>query len=152
MSIESIITVHFATAIHGAEHSSAYIIRAARFVRAAGALGGIVSAPQIGKTSDRVAHSTVIILALESAGLLLVPQAFVTNQWQLIGRRFVMGLALGGLFPCIAAVIRHDVPDELVGTVKGYSLAPQFNGQVAGPLIGARSAWGRCSCEPVFCC
>jgi MFS family permease len=42
--------------------------------------------------------------------LLLIPQAFVTAGWQLVGLRFLMGLALGGLLPCVASLIRHNVP------------------------------------------
>ncbi|MCB8875992.1 MFS transporter, partial [Acidisoma silvae] len=77
-----------------------------------------------------------ILLALLVAGVLLLPQAFVTSAWQLVALRFAMGLALGGLVPCIAAVIRHNVPDHAAGTALGLSLSAQFAGQVAGPLIG----------------
>ncbi|WP_198170056.1 hypothetical protein [Burkholderia savannae] len=52
-----------------------------------------------------------------------------------------MGIALGSLSPCIAAVIRRNVLDDFVGTVMGYSLASQFAGQVAGPLIAAGCNW-----------
>jgi MFS family permease len=143
MSIEPIITVYVATLANGpigghtvSGGNSAHITTVAGFVLAAAALGSIVSASQLGRVADRVGHSTVIILALTAASLLLIPQAFVTNEWQLVVLRFLMGLALGGLLPCIAAVIRHNVPDDFVGTVMGYSLSAQFAGQVAGPLIG----------------
>ena len=68
--------------------------------------------------------------------MLLIPQAFVSSGWQLIALRFLMGLALGGLLPCIAAVIRHHVPEGMVGSILGYSVAAQFAGQFIGPLIG----------------
>ncbi|WP_180722606.1 MFS transporter [Paraburkholderia largidicola] len=142
MSIEPIITVYVATLVHGPSgasaiaHDSARVTYVAGLVMAAAALGSIVSASQLGKLADRVGHSTVIITALTAAGLLLIPQAFVTSEWQLVALRFLMGLALGGLLPCIAAVIRNNVPDHFVGTVMGYSLSSQFAGQVAGPLIG----------------
>lgn len=88
---------------------------------AATALGSIISASWLGKVAD---------------SLLLIPQAFVTSGWQLIALRFLMGLALGGLLPCIAAVIRHRVPEGMVGSILGYSVAAQFAGQFIGPLIG----------------
>uniref|UniRef100_UPI0040440AF4 MFS transporter n=1 Tax=Pseudomonas aeruginosa TaxID=287 RepID=UPI0040440AF4 len=44
--------------------------------------------------------------------------------------------ALGGLLPCIAAVIRHHVPEGMIGSILGYSVAAQFAGQFIGPLIG----------------
>ena len=47
-----------------------------------------------------------------------------------------MGLALGGLLPCIASVIRHNVPDGVAGSMLGYSTSAQYAGQVVGPLLG----------------
>jgi MFS family permease len=47
-----------------------------------------------------------------------------------------MGLALGGLLPCITSVIRHNVPDGVGGNVLGLSISAQYVGQVAGPLLG----------------
>ncbi len=95
-----------------------------------------ISASWLGKVADRIGHLRIITLALTAAGLLLIPQAFVTSGWQLIALRFLMGLALGGLLPCIAAVIRHRVPEGIVGSILGYSVAAQFAGQFIGPLIG----------------
>jgi MFS family permease len=70
------------------------------------------------------------------AACLLVPQAYVTEAWQLIGLRFVMGLALGGLLPCITTVLRHSVPDRIAGSTLGYLVSSQYAGQVVGPLLG----------------
>ena len=67
---------------------------------------------------------------------MLIPQGLVTSAWQLVVLRFLMGLALGGLLPCIASVIRHNAPTEMAGTVLGYSTSSQYAGQVVGPLIG----------------
>lgn len=47
-----------------------------------------------------------------------------------------MGLSLGGLLPCIVAVIRHNVPEKIVGTALGYSTSAHYAGQVVGPLLG----------------
>ena len=47
-----------------------------------------------------------------------------------------MGLALGGLLPCVTSIIRHNVPDDIVGRVLGYSTSSQYAGQVVGPLLG----------------
>lgn len=132
MSIEPIITVYVEPLVQDPRR----VTSVAGLVMAAAALGSILSASQLGRLADRIGHSTVIILALVAAGLLLIPQAFVTAGWQLVGLRFLMGLALGGLLPCIAAMIRHNVPDHSVGMALGYSLSSQFAGQVAGPLAG----------------
>ena len=68
--------------------------------------------------------------------MLLIPQAFVTAGWQLIVLRFLMGLSLGGLLPCVATVIRHNVPERSAGSILGYSTSSQYVGQVTGPLVG----------------
>jgi MFS family permease len=132
MSIEPIITVYVETLVDDPQR----VTFVAGLAMSAAALGSVLSASQLGKLADRIGHASVIIIALSVAALLLIPQAFVTTSWQLIVLRFLMGLALGGLLPCIAAVVRHNFPDHLVGTVLGYSLSSQFAGQFAGPLVG----------------
>ncbi len=102
MSIEPIITVYVATLIDDPKR----LIFMAGLVTSATALGSIISASKLGKPADRTGRTTVIILALLVAGVLLLPQAFVTSAWQLVGLSFAMGLALGGLVPCIAAVVQ----------------------------------------------
>ncbi|MBS7809777.1 MFS transporter [Roseococcus pinisoli] len=131
MSIEPIITVYVAQLV---ELSSVTFV--AGLVMSAAALGSILSASRLGKLADRIGHWRIINLCLAVAALLLIPQAFVTEGWQLILLRFLMGLALGGLLPCIAAVIRHNVPETMAGGVLGYSVSAQYAGQVIGPLLG----------------
>lgn len=131
MSIEPIITVYVAQLV---EVSSVTFV--AGLVMSAAALGSILSASRLGKLADRIGHWRIINLCLAAAALLLIPQAFVTEGWQLILLRFLMGLALGGLLPCIAAVIRHNVPETMAGGVLGYSVSAQYAGQVIGPLLG----------------
>ncbi|MTC17298.1 MFS transporter [Providencia alcalifaciens] len=132
MSIEPIITIYVRTLVS----DTSQITKVAGYVMAAAALGSIISASWLGKLADRIGHMRIITLALGAAGLLLIPQAFVTSGWQLIALRFLMGIALGGLLPCIATVIRHRVPEGMVGSILGYSVAAQFAGQFIGPLIG----------------
>ena len=74
--------------------------------------------------------------ALAVSAVLLIPQAYVTTGWQLVGLRFLMGLALGGLLPCLTSVIRHSVPLGSAGRILGYSTSSQYSGQVLGPLMG----------------
>jgi len=131
MSIEPIITVYVAQFV---EPSRVTFI--AGLVMSAAALGSILSSSYLGKLADRVGHWNVIIACLALSALLLIPQAFVTSDWQLILLRFLMGLALGGLLPCIASVIRHNVPEAMVGGTLGYSVSAQYTGQVVGPLAG----------------
>jgi len=132
MSIEPIITVYVAQLVA----VEAQVTIVSGVVMSAAALGSILSASWLGKLADRIGHWPVISGALAVAGLLLIPQAFVTSSWQLIILRFLMGAALGGLLPCIAAVIRHSVPDSAAGSILGLSISSQYVGQVAGPILG----------------
>lgn len=132
MSIEPIITIYVGQLVPDASR----VTLVSGFVMSAAALGSILSASRLGKLADRIGHWTVIVGALGVCGLLLIPQAFVTAGWQLIGLRFLMGLALGGLLPCVTSVIRHSVPAGMTGRVLGYSVSSQYIGQVVGPLLG----------------
>ncbi|MCW3476007.1 MFS transporter [Limobrevibacterium gyesilva] len=132
MSIEPIIAVYVAQLVRDAGH----VTLVSGLVMSAAALGSILSAARLGRLADRVGHWNVIVGGLLVSALLLVPQAFVTEGWQLVGLRFLMGLSLGGLLPCIASVIRHNVPDGVAGSMLGYSTSAQYAGQVVGPLAG----------------
>ncbi|MEP9399313.1 multidrug efflux MFS transporter [Mesorhizobium sp. KR2-14] len=132
MSIEPIITVYVAQLVA----DPGRVTMVSGIAMSAAALGAILSASRLGKLADRIGHWTVIIGCLAVSAVLLVPQAFVTAGWQLVGLRFLMGLALGGLLPCIASVIRHNVPDRVAGNVLGLSTSAQYAGQVIGPLAG----------------
>ncbi|MEQ1953627.1 MFS transporter [Mesorhizobium yinganensis] len=132
MSIEPIIAVYVGQLVD----DPADITIVAGVVMAAAALGSILSASRLGKLADRIGHWPVIVGALGVSALLLIPQAFVESAWQLVALRFLMGLALGGLLPCITSVIRHNVPDRVAGTTLGYATSSQYVGQVVGPLLG----------------
>ena len=132
MSIEPIITVYVATLVEDPNR----VTMMAGLVMSAAALGSILSASWLGELADRVGHWNVIVGCLAVSALLLVPQAFVSSGWQLVVLRFLMGLSLGGLLPCIASVIRHNVPERVAGNMLGYSTSAQYTGQVAGPLLG----------------
>jgi len=132
MSIEPIITIYVGELLADASR----VTLVSGFAMSAAALGSILSASRLGKLADRIGYWTVIVGALAVSGLLLIPQAFVTAGWQLVALRFLMGLALGGLLPCVTSVIRHNVPTGIAGRVLGYATSSQYAGQVAGPLLG----------------
>ncbi len=132
MSIEPIITVYVAQITANPAH----VTVVAGLAMSAAALGSILSASWLGKLADRIGHWTVIIGCLLVCAGLLVPQALVAAGWQLIVLRLLMGLSLGGLLPCVATVVRHNVPERNAGTILGYSTSSQYVGQVTGPLVG----------------
>lgn len=145
MSIEPIITLYVGQFVEG-DHA---VTLTAGLVMSAAALGSILSAPRLGKLADRIGHWRVLTMGLLACALLLIPQAFITAAWQLVALRFLMGMALGGLLPCITAIIRHNVPEAQVGRMLGYATSAQYVGQVSGPLFGG-FVGGTFGMRPVF--
>ena len=131
MSVEPIITVYVGQFVRAED-----VVFDSGLVMAATAIGSIFAASRMGQLADRVGTQTLIAVSMAACGALLLPQAFVTSIWQLIGLRFLMGVSLAGLMPCVSATIRHSVPQAVVGTILGYSTSATFAGQVIGPLIG----------------
>ena len=132
MSIEPILTLYVGQLVDNPDRVSLI----SGVVLSASALGSVLAASRVGKLGDRIGARTVVMGGLAIGSLLLIPQAFVTNEWQLIGLRFLMGVALAGLLPSITSVIRLNVPNAIVGLMLGYATSAQFAGQVAGPLVG----------------
>jgi DHA1 family multidrug resistance protein-like MFS transporter len=134
MSIEPIITVYIGQL--GVPRD--YVARMAGIVMAASAFGSMLTAPRLGALADRIGSAKVITGCLVATAVVLVPQAFVTQWWQLAILRGLMGMTLAGLLPSIAKEVRHAVADHNSGKTLGYLQSAQFSGQVIGPLIGGQ--------------
>jgi DHA1 family multidrug resistance protein-like MFS transporter len=134
MSIEPIITVYIGDLGVALDDQA----RIAGVVMACSALGSILTAAKLGALADRVGSWNVIIGCLLLTGLVMVPQAYVTQWWQLAVLRGLMGMTIAGLLPAIAKLIRHSVAEHNTGKILGYLQSAQFSGQVIGPLIGGQ--------------
>ena len=115
-------------------------VAAAGLALSATALGSALAAPLMGRLADRVGHRRLIVICLILAALTVLPQAFVNGAWMLIGLRLLLGVALGGVMPCIPIVIRDAAPPQRIGQSLSYITSAQYVGQVAGPLVGATTA------------
>lgn len=95
------------------------------------------SAAIAGQLSDRFGHRRVLVISAIMAALLYFPQGFVTNVWQLLVLRGVMGLFFGGVIPSANALIAQLIPGGRQGSA--YGLVSSFSslGFAAGPLSGA---------------
>jgi len=136
MSIEPVITVYVGSLGVAPDH----LARIAGVVMACSAFGSMFTAARLGALADRVGGWNVIIGCLVVTGLVMIPQAFVEQWWQLAALRALMGMSLAGLLPAIAKLARHAVDESRTGQMLGYLQSAQFSGQVLGPVIGGQIA------------
>ena len=135
-SIEPIITVY----VTEISQDTSHIALIAGLVFAVSGLASMVAAPQLGRLSDIIGAEKVMLAALILAGLIFIPQALVKNPWQLIGLRFVLGIATAGLLPSINTLLKCNTPDEVAGRIFGYNQSAQFLGSFCGAVLGGQVA------------
>jgi len=134
MSIEPIITVYISQL--GVRYER--LATVAGIVMACSAFGSMLTAAKLGALADRIGAWNVIIGCLILTGLAMLPQAFVRHWWQLAVLRGAMGMAIAGLLPSVAKLVRHLVADSESGKMLGYLQSAQFSGQVIGPILGGQ--------------
>ena len=95
------------------------------------------SAAIAGRLSDRYGHTKVLVISSIAAALLYFPQAAVSNVWELLILRFMMGLFFGGIIPSANALISQMIPEGRKGAA--YGLVNSFGsiGFAVGPITGA---------------
>jgi MFS family permease len=103
-------------------------------------LANIIAAPRLGRLSDRIGAHKVILFALIAAGLIFIPQAFVRNPWELMGLRFLLGLAAGGLVPSVSILVKKITPSALTGRVFGFNMSAGYLGVFGGSVLGGQVA------------
>ncbi|ULO09564.1 multidrug efflux MFS transporter [Paenibacillus sp. 19GGS1-52] len=137
-SVEPIITVYVSQLSKNATH----IALLAGITFSASGLANIVAAPRLGKLSDKIGAHKVILISLIAAGLIFIPQAFVTNPWQLMGLRFLLGLAAGGLIPSVNILVKKITPAAITGRVFGFTMSAGYLGIFGGSVMGGQvAAW-----------
>ncbi|MEK4486836.1 MFS transporter [Psychrobacillus sp. FSL H8-0484] len=99
-------------------------------------VGSLLFARPWGRLGDTIGYEKVLSALLVIAFLFIVPQAFVTELWQLIVLRFLFGIASGGLIPITTAIIRREAPIEVQGELIGYNTSFRFLGNIIGPMFG----------------
>ncbi|WP_190279530.1 MFS transporter [Ornithinibacillus gellani] len=102
----------------------------------AAGLGNLLMTRRLGKLGDRIGYIKVLIVLLFMAGIVYFPAAFVTNIWQLIILRLLLGVAIGGIIPLRIAYIRQEAPLSMQGEVLGYNTSLRFLGNIIGPALG----------------
>lgn len=102
----------------------------------AAGLGNLLMAKRWGRLGDRIGYTKIMIFLLFMAGIVYFPGAFVTNIWQLVVLRFLLGISIGGLVPVRIAYIRQEAPLSMQGEVLGYNTSLRFLGNIIGPALG----------------
>ena len=102
----------------------------------AAGLGNIVFARFWGRLSDHIGYERVLTYLLISCVIIIIPQAFVSELWQLMILRFLFGIVSGGLIPVTTALIRREAPIAVQGEIMGYNQSFRFLGNILGPVLG----------------
>ncbi|MBC3796890.1 multidrug efflux MFS transporter [Acetobacterium tundrae] len=137
-TVEPIITVYITQLSPDASH----IALLAGMAFSASGLANIIAAPRLGRLSDRIGAEKVMLVALVVAGFIFIPQAFVQAPWQLIGLRFILGLAVAGLTPSVNILVKKITPDALTGRVFGLNMSAGYLGVFGGSVLGGQiAAW-----------
>ncbi|WP_085994564.1 MFS transporter [Oceanobacillus senegalensis] len=130
-SIQPILSL-FVAEIHGPVNVAFY----AGLAFSAAGLGNLLMSRNWGKLGDQVGHTKILIILLFAAGIVYLPGAFVSNIWQLVVLRFLLGMSIGGIIPVRMAYIRTAAPLSMQGEVIGYNTSLRFLGNIIGPALG----------------
>ena len=130
-SIQPILSL-YVNELHGPENLAFF----AGIAFSAAGLGNLMMARQWGKIADRYGYIKILVILLFIAGIIYLPGGFVTNMWQLVLIRFVLGMSIGGIIPVRIAYIRQEAPIAMQGEVLGYNTSLRFLGNVIGPAMG----------------
>ncbi len=100
-------------------------------------IASALSATVAGRLSDRFGNRRVLVVSAVAASLLYLPQAAVTNVWQLLALRGAMGLFFGGILPSANALIAGVIPEGRKGAAYGLVSSASSLGFALGPITGA---------------
>lgn len=97
-------------------------------------VSAIVS-PMWGSLADRKGRKLMLLRASLGMGIVIFLQAFVTNVWQLLLLRALMGLT-SGYIPNAMALVASQVPRDRSGWALSMVSTAQICGVIMGPLLG----------------
>lgn len=132
LTVEPILTL-FLKNLETPEH---WVDIMAGAVFSAAGIATVISAPILGRMGDRLGHRRILLWSLGAATVLYAAQSFVTQAWQLLALRFLVGLALGGIQPAASALVAQAAGPDFQGRAFGVVNSAVFLGDTAGPLVG----------------
>jgi len=99
-----------------------------------------LTAPLWGKRGDRIGHLKNLPLSLIGMTASYVPQALVTDAYQLLGLRALLGVFVSGVIPTVNTIVQRSTTENRRGGIYGIFQSSLLLGNVIGPLTGGMLA------------
>lgn len=139
MSLQPVISVYIKGIVPSATENLAFIAGA---VFSAMGIAQLMSSSPLGKLVDKIGPRKVLVVSLIYVGILNIPQAYVSDVYQLAIIRFLQGFGLGGMLPALNTYLSSKTPREFTGQVFSYNQSCLFFGYFLGSVGGASlMAW-----------
>lgn len=139
MSLQPVISVYIKGIVPSNTENLAFIAGA---VFSAMGIAQLMSSSPLGKLVDKIGPRKVLVVSLIYVGILNIPQAYVSDIYQLAIIRFLQGFGLGGMLPALNTYLSSKTPREFTGQVFSYNQSCLFFGYFLGSVGGASlMAW-----------
>ena len=139
MSLQPVISVYIKGILPSNTENLAFIAGA---VFSAMGIAQLISSSPLGKLVDKIGPRKVLVISLIYVGILNIPQAYVSDVYQLAIIRFLQGFGLGGMLPALNTYLSSKTPREFTGQVFSYNQSCLFLGYFLGAVGGASlMAW-----------
>ena len=139
MSLQPVISVYIKGIVPSDTENLAFIAGA---VFSAMGIAQLMSSSPLGKLVDKIGPRKVLVVSLIYVGILNIPQAYVSDVYQLAIIRFLQGFGLGGMLPALNTYLSSKTPREFTGQVFSYNQSCLFFGYFLGSIGGASlMAW-----------
>lgn len=117
-------------------HAKEYIAFYTGLVIAASGISNLLFASKIGKIADKVGAEKIIIICLFFCGLMYYAQSLANDIVSLIVFRFLFGMGLGGLLPCVSALLKKSTNSAKLGLILGFNQSAFALGNFMGATGG----------------
>lgn len=139
ISLQPVISVYIKGIVPSDTENLAFIAGA---VFSAMGIAQLMSSSPLGKLVDKIGPRKVLVVSLIYVGILNIPQAYVSDVYQLAIIRFLQGFGLGGMLPALNTYLSSKTPREFTGQVFSYNQSCLFFGYFLGSVGGASlMAW-----------
>ncbi|GAS92002.1 MFS transporter [Mycolicibacterium brisbanense] len=105
-------------------------------VGAAALIGIFVGGLVFGYVTDRVGRKIMYIADLSMLVIVSIASAFVTDAWQLVILRFLLGVAIGADYPIASSLLAEFIPSRYRGRLLGSLFVVWAAGAAAAAAVG----------------